>query len=400
MKARKKLSGKSTSFQTCRSILEVDEEPWDSLQPEDNPFFEFGFLRALEESGCVGPGTGWEPRHLLLREGEDLAGAVTFYVKTDSYGEYIFDWQWAQAYHDAGLRYYPKAVVGVPFTPANGERILVSKDYDYESCAGALVERLVNECREEGLSSVHFLFVTPREREFLEGAGFLPRITHQYHWRNDGYSDFDDFLAGLRSGKRKQIRKERRSVRESVGISVFEKDGVTRRHMDSVWEFYVNTTSRKWGNAYLNRKFFDMLYESWRERTVVVMAERDGRPVGGTINFRKGDKLYGRYWGSSERLPYLHFECCYYSLIEFAIENGIRIFEAGAQGEHKFLRGFRAEEVGSSHFFFNRRAHEVVENFLRTERPYARSLVSRYNRHSPLKGVRDGGRERSRGRNP
>ena len=392
MKARKKLSGKSTSFQTCRSILEVDEEPWDSLQPEDNPFFEFGFLRALEESGCVGPGTGWEPRHILLREGEDLAGAVTFYVKTDSYGEYIFDWQWAQAYHDAGLRYYPKAVVGVPFTPANGERILVSKDYDYESCAGALVERLVDECREEGLSSVHFLFVTPRERELLEGAGFLPRITHQYHWRNDGYSDFDDFLAGLRSGKRKQIRKERRSVRESVGISVFEKDRVTRRHMDSVWEFYVNTTSRKWGNAYLNRKFFDMLYESWRERTVVVMAERDGRPVGGTINFRKGEKLYGRYWGSSERLPYLHFECCYYSLIEFAIENGIRIFEAGAQGEHKFLRGFRAEEVGSSHFFFNRRAHEVVENFLRIERPYARSLVSRYNRHSPLKAARGDGR--------
>ena len=392
MKARKKLSGKSTSFQTCRSILEVDREPYDSLQPEDNPFFEFGFLRALEESGCVGPGTGWEPRHLLLREGKDLAGAVTFYVKTDSHGEYIFDWQWAQAYHDAGLRYYPKAVAGIPFTPANGERILVSRDYDYESCARALVERLVDECRAEGLSSVHFLFVAPRERELLEGAGFLPRVTHQYHWRNDGYSDFDDFLAGLRSGKRKQIRKERRFVRENAEISVFEKDGVTRRHMDSVWEFYVNTTSRKWGNAYLNRKFFDMLYESWRERTVVVMAERGGRPVGGTINFRKGDKLYGRYWGSSERIPYLHFECCYYSLVEFAIENGIRVFEAGAQGEHKFLRGFRAEEVGSSHLFFNRRAHEAAENFLRTERPYARALVSRYNRHSPLKAARGDGR--------
>lgn len=392
MKARKKLSGKSTSFQTCRSILEVDREPYDSLQPEDNPFFEFGFLRALEESGCVGPGTGWEPRHVLLREGKDLAGAVTFYVKTDSHGEYIFDWQWAQAYHDAGLRYYPKAVAGIPFTPANGERILVSKDYDYESCARALVEKLVDECRAEGLSSVHFLFVAPRERELLEGAGFLPRVTHQYHWRNDGYSDFDDFLAGLRSGKRKQIRKERRFVRENAEISVFEKDGVTRRHMDSVWEFYVNTTSRKWGNAYLNRKFFDMLHESWRERTVVVMAERGGRPVGGTINFRKGDKLYGRYWGSSERIPYLHFECCYYSLVEFAIENGIRIFEAGAQGEHKFLRGFRAEEVGSSHLFFNRRAHEAAENFLRTERPYARALVSRYNRHSPLKAARGDGR--------
>ena len=155
MKTRKKLSGKSTAFQTCRSILEVEKRQYDSIQPKDNPFFEFDFLRALEESGCVGPGTGWEPRHLLLREGERLAGAVTFYVKTDSYGEYIFDWQWAQAYHDAGLRYYPKAVVGIPFTPANGERILVSEDYDYESCAGALVEKLVDMCSEEGLSSIH-----------------------------------------------------------------------------------------------------------------------------------------------------------------------------------------------------------------------------------------------------
>ena len=394
MRSRKKLSGKSTAFQLCRSVLEVEKAEYDSIQPADSPFFEFDFLLALEESGCVGPGTGWEPRHLLLREGGELAGAVTFYVKTDSYGEYIFDWQWAQAYHDAGLRYYPKAVVGVPFTPANGERILVSGEYDYGSCAGALVEKLADACADEGLSSIHFLFVTPREQETLGRAGFLPRLTHQYHWRNDGYSDFDDFLSALRSGKRKQIRKERRSVRENARVSVFEKDGVTRGHMDRIWDFYVNTNSRKWGNAYLNRKFFDMLYESWRERMVIVMAERDGRPAGGTINFRKGDKLYGRYWGARENVPYLHFECCYYSLIEFAIENGIRTFEAGAQGEHKFLRGFRAEEVRSSHLFFNRRAHEVVENFLRAERPYTRSLISRYNSHSPLKAVRGGKSEK------
>lgn len=394
MKTPKKLSGKSTAFQLCRSVLEVEKAEYDSIQPADSPFFEFDFLLALEESGCVGPGTGWEPRHLLLREAGELAGAVTFYVKTDSYGEYIFDWQWAQAYHDAGLRYYPKAVVGVPFTPANGERILVSGEYDYGSCAGALVEKLADACADEGLSSVHFLFVTPREQETLGRAGFLSRLTHQYHWRNDGYSDFDDFLSALRSGKRKQIRKERRSVRENARVSVFEKDGVTRGHMDRIWDFYVSTNSRKWGNAYLNRKFFDLLYESWRERMVIVMAERDGRPAGGTINFRKGDKLYGRYWGARENVPYLHFECCYYSLIEFAIENGIRTFEAGAQGEHKFLRGFLAEEVRSSHLFFNRRAHEVVENFLRAERPYTRSLISRYNSHSPLKAVRGGKSEK------
>lgn len=391
MKTRKKLSEKSTSFQICRSILEVEKKKYDSLQPKDNPFFEFDFLAALERSGCVGPGTGWESRHVLLRDGDTLAGAITFYVKTDSYGEYIFDWEWARAYHDAGISYYPKAVVGVPFTPTNGQRILVAEDYDWETCALALTEKLVEVCESEELSSIHFLFITKRERDLLARRGFLPRLTHQYHWHNDGYSTFDDFLESLRSGKRKQIRKERRRIAEkNVKTKVLEKDEILPRHIDSIWEFYMNTSSRKWGTAYLNRKFFDLLYETWRERCVIVMAEEGERPVGGTINFRKGSKLYGRYWGFAEPVPYLHFECCYYKLIEFSITVGIDTFEAGAQGEHKFLRGFQAAEVHSSHLFFNRRAHEVIDGFLRRERPYAQSLISGYNLHSPLKSLRGG----------
>lgn len=391
MKVRKKLSKKSTAFQICHSITEVEKRKYDSIQPDNNPFFEFDFLFALEKSGCVGPGTGWEPRHLLLREGKKLVGAVTFYLKTDSYGEYIFDWQWARAYQDAGLRYYPKAVAGVPFTPTTGPRIIVRKDYDYETCARALIKKLVEVCSLKSLSSIHFLFVTEEEQELLSDCGFLSRLTHQYHWHNSGYLCFDDFLGDLRSGRRKQIKKEKRRLGDlGVEISVLEKEQIRREHIDSIWEFYVSTNSRKWGSAYLNREFFDSVFETYREKTVLVIAQIDGHPVGGTINFRKGDKLYGRYWGCNIEIPYLHFECCYYRPIEFAIDNGINVFEAGAQGEHKFLRGFEAVPVYSSHLFFNPGAQRSIDNFLREERPYMRSLISEYNRHSPLKRARGG----------
>ena len=395
MKAQRKLSKKSIAFQICHSITEVEKKEYDSIQPGNNPFFEFDFLFALEKSGCVGPGTGWEPRHLLLREGGDLIGAVTFYLKTDSYGEYIFDWQWARAYQDAGLSYYPKAVVGVPFTPATGRRIIVRADYDYGTCGRALVDKLVEVCSLKSLSSIHFLFVTAEEQELFADCGFLSRLTHQYHWHNSDYLCFDDFLRDLRSGRRKQIKKEKRRLYDlGIEVSVFEKEQIRREHIDSIWEFYVSTSSRKWGSAYLNREFFDLMFETYREKTVLVIAQMGGRPVGGTINFRKGDKLYGRYWGCTVEVPYLHFECCYYKPIEFAINNGINVFEAGAQGEHKFLRGFEAVPVYSSHFFFNPGAQSSIDNFLRGERPYMRSLISEYNKHSPLKQARGGKSEK------
>ncbi len=393
MKVQRRLSKKPPAFQICSSITEVEKKEYDSIQPDNNPFFEFDFLFALEKSGCVGPGTGWEPRYLLLREEAELAAAVTFYIKTDSYGEYIFDWQWARAYQDAGLRYYPKVVVGVPFTPANGPRIIVRGDYDYEECARELIEKLVEICSLNSLSSIHFLCITAEEQELLSDCGFLPRFTHQYHWHNQGYMGFDDFLGDLRSGRRKQIKKEKNRLRDlGVEISVLGKEQIQSEHMDSIWEFYRSTSLRKWGNAYLNREFFDLIFEKYREKTVLVIAQIDGRPVGGAINFRKGNKLYGRYWGCSMDVPYLHFECCYYRPIEFAIENRINVFEAGAQGEHKFLRGFEAVPVYSSHLFFNPGAQSSIDNFLREERPYMRSIISEYNRHSPLKYARGGKR--------
>ncbi len=396
MKSQKKPSIESTSLHLCGSITEVEKNEYNSIQPENNPFFEFDFLFALEESGCVGPGTGWEPRHLLLKEEKNLIGAITFYIKTDSYGEYIFDWQWAQAYHDAGLSYYPKAVVGVPYTPANGQRIIVREGYDYETCARMLTEKLVKACSEENVSSIHFLFVTEREQKLLQDFGFLSRLTHQYHWHNSDYLTFDDFLLGLRSGKRKQIRKERRRLEDQdLKIEIFEKERILPEHIDHIWDFYLNTNSRKWGNSYLNKKFFDLVFERFREKTVLIIAKAtDGSPIGGTINFRKGDKLYGRYWGCVTDVPYLHFECCYYKPIEFCVANGINVFEAGAQGEHKFLRGFTAVPVYSSHLFFNPGAHNSIGNFLKEERPYTNALISEYNRHSPLKRARGGKSEK------
>ena len=283
----------------------------------------------------------------------------------------------------------------MPFTPATGPRIIVRADYNYKACARALAKKLIEICSLKSLSSIHFLFVTAEEQELLSDCGFLSRLTHQYHWRNSGYLCFDDFLGDLRSGRRKQIKKEKRRLRDlGVEVSVLEKEQIRREHIDSIWEFYVNTNSRKWGSAYLNREFFDLVFEIYREKTVLVIARIDGRPVGGTINFRKGDKLYGRYWGCKVEVPYLHFECCYYRPVEFAIDNGMNVFEAGAQGEHKFLRGFEAVPVYSSHLFFNPGAQSSIDNFLRGERPYMRSLISEYNKHSPLKRARGGKSEK------
>lgn len=368
------------------SVTELDRDEFSSIQPEDNPFFEYGFLFALEKSGSVGRGSGWDPRIIALYDKGVLIASLVFYIKTDSYGEYIFDWEWARAYYNAGLEYYPKAVVGIPFTPANGDRILVSKDYDFRTCATLLIEKLMEFCRDYGLSSVHLLFVTERERNLLERLGFLTRITHQYHWHNRDYENFDDFLGDLRSGRRKQIRKERKRLYSTgIEVSLVSGDELDDRHMEAVWQFYLNTNSRKWGNAYLNRKFFELIFRHFRERTLLVLAGPDQQWYGGTINFYKNKKLYGRYWGALNDVEYLHFECCYYRLIEYAINNRMDIFEAGAQGEHKFLRGFSAVPIYSSHYFYNKGAHNSISDFLEREKIYSRNLIKNYNKQSPLK---------------
>ncbi len=375
------------------SITKLNRDEYNHIQPPDNPFLEYEFLYALEESESIGLGTGWDPRYIVLFDEGKIIASLTFFIKTDSYGEYIFDWEWARAYYDAGLSYYPKAVVGVPFTPTNGQKIIVDESCDFDVCASVLIEKLIEYSNSFSLSSIHFLFITEREKSVLEKFNFLVRLTHQYHWHNNDYKTFDDFLSDLRSGKRKQIRKERKRIYEqNIKIELIENGALTDEHLDVIWRFYINTNSKKWGNAYLNKRFFDIIFDLYKERTLLVMAKSDETWLGGTINFFKNKKLYGRYWGCELEVEFLHFECCYYKLIEFAIENKIEIFEAGAQGEHKFLRGFSAVPIYSCHYFFNTGAYNSISNFLERERIYYQNMINSYNKKSPLKHLYGGKR--------
>ncbi len=368
------------------SIRGIRKDQYKVIENPNNPFLDYEFLQILEDSGCVGRDTTWHPRYIELTESDQTVGAITFYEKLDSYGEYIFDWEWARAYQSAGLNYYPKAVVAIPFTPTNGIRILVHKDHNFEKCAKLMVSALIQYCTDRNLSSIHFLFLTKSEQELLSNIGFLSRTTHQYHWRNRQYKIFDDFLADLRSNRRKQIRKERKHLKESgLKIHIFEKDEILKEHIDSIWDFYRDTTYRKWGNPYLNRRFFDLCFEKFRNRIVLVLAKDKDAWVGGTFNIVKNGTLYGRYWGAIADYKNLHFECCYYSLIDYAIKNGIQLFEAGAQGEHKFLRGFAAVPTYSSHFILHDGARKTISKYLDREKVFIYHTIYEYNKQSPLK---------------
>lgn len=368
------------------SIRDLDREMYNSLVPEDNPMLRYEFLEALESSGCVGAHTAWIPRHIVLYAGERIAATLTMYIKLDSYGEYIFDWEWARAYQSSGLAYYPKGVVAVPFTPTTGPRVLYDPVYGFEPCAKRLAGALIDLGRSMNLSSVHLLFITEEEQRTFEQYGFMSRLSHQYHWVNRDYRGFDDFLADIRSGRKKQIRKERRVLADSgVEICVFEGAEVEPEHIEALWQFYMDTNSRKWGTPYLTRGFFDSIYRGFRGHIVAVLARHEGRWIGGSFNITGGGRLFGRYWGCTEEHEFLHFECCYYRLIEYAIERGMDVFEAGAQGEHKFLRGFAAVPTHSSHFIFHAGAHRAISEFLERENAYTTRLIESYNTHSPLK---------------
>ncbi|MDV6234981.1 GNAT family N-acetyltransferase [Leptospira ellisii] len=368
------------------SILSISQEEWDSVSDSKNPFLEYGFLSSLEESRCIGNSTAWESAYCVFWKDGVFGGAVPFFKKYDSYGEYIFDFQWAQFYAQSGLRYYPKGLASIPFTPANGKRILHSSQVSLEEAASILIPELIRFSEDAGLSGIHFLFLESEEAEVLRKYGFVTRLSHQYHWKNRNYADFNDFLADFKSKKRMQIKREREIVRGyGLNIRILEGDQIQKKDMDSIWNFYSDTHSRKWGSAYLNRHFFDLAWERLRDRLVLVLADRNGSPIAGTFNLRKGEFLYGRYWGCVEYLPHLHFECCFYRLIEYAIEKKLRLFEAGAQGEHKFLRGFPAVPTFSSHLIFHPGARNAIERFLKEERLHMQEMIEETNVQSPLR---------------
>ncbi len=342
-------------------------EAADGGRPAD-PFTTYRFLKALEDSGSVGAGSGWQPQYLTAERDGQLIAAAPLYAKGHSQGEYIFDHNWAHAYEGAGGRYYPKLQIAVPFTPATGRRFLTRPGYEAMGM-GALVQGAVQLVDQNDISSLHATFCT--EAEALAGAemGLLHRIGQQYHWENDGYADFDGFLAALSSRKRKTLRKERRQAHDFGGeIIALTGDQITEAHWDAFWVFYQDTGARKWGTPYLTRDFFRQAHATLRDDLLMVLALRDGRAVAGALNFIGRETLYGRYWGCTEHHPCLHFELCYYQAIDFAIQHGLQRVEAGAQGEHKLARGYLPVATHSLHWFGDPGFKDAVARYLAAER--------------------------------
>jgi uncharacterized protein len=363
-----------------KSILEIPAADWDACacpeaqtpmartgHPRD-PFTTHRFLAALESSGSVGPGTGWQPHYLAAHASGQLIAVAPLYAKSHSQGEYIFDHGWAEAWARAGGRYYPKLQLTVPFTPATGRRFLAAPGWETVAIA-ALIEAAVSIATDAGLSSFHTTFCTAEEASAGAKLGLLTRLTQQFHWENPGYAHFDAFLTALSARKRKAIRKERATAQAFGGtIHRLTGDDIRPEHWEAFWAFYQDTGARKWGRPYLTRAFFDAVHDQMRDDVLLVIAERGGRPVAGALNFIGRDTLFGRYWGAAEDHPCLHFECCYYQAIDFAIEHGLPRVEAGAQGEHKLARGHLPSEIHSLHWIADPSFRDAVARFLEAER--------------------------------
>ncbi len=361
--------GDGVTVKVVPEIADIPAAEWDACAGDDNPFLSHAFLEALEASGSATAETGWLPQHLAL-EGEDgrLVAAVPLYLKTHSYGEYVFDWGWASAYEQAGGRYYPKLQCAVPFTPVTGPRLLLRPDAG-PAAADTLIAAMIELARRHKVSSLHITFPTEPEWERLGKAGFLQRVGQQFHWQNDGYGCFDDFLEALNARKRKQIRRERRdALADGIEIETLTGSAIKREHWDAFYRFYRSTSDRKWGEAYLTRAFFDLLGRRMAERVALVMAKKGGRYVAGALNLIGRDTLYGRNWGCLGDFPFLHFEACYYRAIDFAIERGLARVEAGAQGQHKIQRGYLPVATYSAHWIRDPGFARAVDDFLARER--------------------------------
>lgn len=372
------------------SIGEVGLEKWRTLEPPDFPFFDYEFLRALENSGSIGSGNRWSPAYLVCEEEEYLLGALCLYVKTDSYGEYIFDWDWAHAYREHGLSYYPKLVVAVPFTPATGPRLLVNPESSarYAEVARPLLDAARKLGDELGVSSSHALFLPEGEIGEFEKQEFKVRHSLQFHWHNRGYKAFPDYLDALEGKRRRQVSRERRQLGgEGLEIERLTGASLSPELATTMYRFYTGTLEHKWGMPYLTEAFFRDVFRTMGDRILLVLA-RDRltrRPVAGALNFFKGQTLFGRYWGAAETRRNLHFELCYYQTIEFAIERGFTLFEAGAQGEHKLARGFLPKITYSAHDIRHPAFRRAIGQYIEEEKRHLAGTMEMYTRHNPYK---------------
>lgn len=382
-------------IRTYDRLAEIGAEDWDRCAcPEaadgghaNDPFTTYRFLVALEDSGSVGRGTGWQPSYLSATLDGQTIAVAPLYAKSHSQGEYIFDHNWAHAYERAGGHYYPKLQIAVPFTPATGRRFLCRPGFE-EIGTNALVRGAVQIAEANDLSSLHITFCTEAEAQVGTEMGLLRRQTQQFHWVNEGYSDFDAFLAALSSRKRKTLRKERQRAQAFGGtLRTLIGDAIQPDHWDAFWQFYQDTGARKWGTPYLTRTFFEIAHDTMREDIALVLAERDGVPIAGALNFIGREALFGRYWGAIEDHPCLHFEACYYQAIEFAIGHGLARVEAGAQGDHKLARGYLPVPCHSLHWVRDAGFADAIARYLDAERTAVDEEIEVLTSYGPFRRV-------------
>ncbi|MCM8532514.1 MAG: GNAT family N-acetyltransferase [Lentisphaeraceae bacterium] len=358
------------------SFLDFKSSEWNKLVPENFPFAKHQFFSSLEESESIGKRTGWYPFIISAHDTESLVGLFILFVKTNSYGEYIFDWAWADAWKKTGQDYYPKLTSAIPFTPATGPKFLVSPNADYETTCKLLVSEALKEESQNELSSTHILFTTPRENGLLINQGFKLRKTFQFHWQNNNYASFEDFLSELKQKKRQKIRRERKEINKLQNLEIKEVTGKDAlAYAKDFYQLYLSTIDKKWSADYLTEGFFQLLFERMNENILLYLAFKDDKLVAGTLNIIGGDKIFGRYWGAFEDIQHLHFELCYYQPIEFAIRHKIDIFEAGAQGEHKIQRGFTPAYTYSLHKLPESKLTELIHDSIDRESEQADRLV-------------------------
>ena len=375
------------SLTVVRKIAEVAREDWDGLAGGLSPFLKWDWLDSLEQAGCVNEKTGWLPHHIVVEKAGQLIGACPMYLKLHSMGEFVFDYEWAEAAHHAGIQYYPKMLVGVPFTPVTGHRFLTAAGEDRDQLIRFIGQALAKIAADNKISSVHVNFCLADEREALEQVGFFPRAGIQFQWQNRNFNSFDDYLGSFRSDRRNKVKRERREVAErGIAIRAYEGNELTQTHVRTMFRLYKEHVDRLYyGRQYLTQEFFDELHRRFAAHLCLMLAERNGKIIAGTFNIRDNTAMYGRYWGCFEEHPFLHFNVCYYSAIEHSIRMGLERFEAGAGGSFKQLRGLDPEHTTSVHYIVDGKFRRAVERFLDQEREMIRRKRDMLLDHSQLK---------------
>ena len=360
---------KKFSFKIETSLNNIDEKKWNlcaSSNRDFNPFNSYQFLKALESSNSINSNSGWNSAYIIIKNNmNQIVAFVPSYLKTNSSGEYVFDYEWANAYHRAGGKYYPKLQISIPYTPVTGSRFLIDETFNYDEIMEYISSEIISICPKIEASSAHITFLTKKESQKLEKLGWLIRKDQQFHWKNNNYDTFSDFLNSLSSRKRKNIKKERlKFIDNDINIEHLTKDKISDEHWDYFYQFYIDTTTRKWGQDYLKKDFFYKIGSTMKNEILLIMAKKGNKYIAGALNFLGKNTIYGRNWGSLVDYKFLHFELCYYQAIEYAIKNKIKTVEAGAQGTHKISRGYSPVITYSAHWMKERNFHEAIKKYL------------------------------------